>query len=142
MGCGCNKKSSSAGLNVGANPNALGLGTGGENGVARSAVGTRKLAGIPLIQNRNSSDTSAVLNDLIGQTNVPVVKSKSNYNLLDVIKDKFSGNMEYANDDTQRLRNEQCNNCSHKVAGVCTQCGCVIQMKVRYANSSCPLNKW
>lgn len=142
MGCGCNKKTSTAGLDV--SGNTLGLGTGGTTGLSRTSLGTRKLAGIPLIQTRapDTSDTNSVLSHLTADTQVPIVQAKSGYNLLDVIKDKVTGNLEYASDETQQVRLEHCNNCSHKVAGICSQCGCVVQMKVRYANSSCPINKW
>lgn len=79
---------------------------------------------------------------------VPVVNetassnTKHGYNILDVIKDKLTGKLEYAPKDVADFRLGQCHECEHLRIGVCTQCGCIVEFKVRYAQSSCPEGKW
>ena len=35
-----------------------------------------------------------------------------------------------------------CRECTHYKAFICTQCGCVMPIKVKIKGVSCPLNKW
>jgi hypothetical protein len=32
--------------------------------------------------------------------------------------------------------------CEHNVNGVCRKCGCIIQAKVRFTSSQCPIGLW
>jgi hypothetical protein len=65
------------------------------------------------------------------------------YNLLDVIKDEVKGTAEYVSDEKEAERLSICDACPEKtVLGVCGNCGCVLKFKVKYVQSSCPLEKW
>lgn len=35
-----------------------------------------------------------------------------------------------------------CDSCDKRNLGVCTECGCFLEIKVRLPNATCPLNKW
>ena len=71
----------------------------------------------------------------------PVVKS-SGYNILDVLQDKLTGKIKYVPKDVSEFRLGQCHSCEHLKIGLCTQCGCIVEFKTRYEESSCPLGKW
>jgi len=44
--------------------------------------------------------------------------------------------------ETQDKRTQICNSCDSNKLGVCTKCGCIIKLKVKWKISSCPLGKW
>lgn len=69
-------------------------------------------------------------------------QNPSSYNILDVIKDKVTNNLIYVDAEIMRDRLGNCRACSSMTLGMCTECGCIVEFKVRYAKSSCPLNKW
>lgn len=64
---------------------------------------------------------------------------KENVDPLDLLNPK-----NYHNDD--RLSQERlniCHQCPHLMAGaVCSQCGCMMQMKVKLTAAKCPIEKW
>lgn len=35
-----------------------------------------------------------------------------------------------------------CASCENNLLGICKKCGCIIQAKIRIANTSCPINLW
>ncbi len=35
-----------------------------------------------------------------------------------------------------------CGSCDKRNLGICTECGCFLEIKVRLPNAKCPLNKW
>jgi hypothetical protein len=35
-----------------------------------------------------------------------------------------------------------CNECDKRNLGICTECGCFLEAKVRFPNATCPLGKW
>lgn len=35
-----------------------------------------------------------------------------------------------------------CNECNKRSMGICKECGCFLEIKVRLPNAKCPLNKW
>ena len=39
-------------------------------------------------------------------------------------------------------RKEVCETCPKKIAGMCGECGCIIEAKVLIKLESCPINKW
>lgn len=66
------------------------------------------------------------------------------YSIFDVIKDTLSGNVKISPAELSKRRIEICNVCpeNNKVFNVCQKCGCHIPNKVKYEQSTCPLNKW
>ena len=71
---------------------------------------------------------------------VPVVKS--GYNILDVIQDKITGNLKYVDKAVSEARLSQCHSCPSLKIGMCTKCGCIVEFKTRYEQSTCPEGKW
>lgn len=62
-----------------------------------------------------------------------------------VLKGIFSGDAEIiASAEEQRIRQEICNRCKFKDVeqNRCTQCGCDLNMKISFALSDCPIEKW
>jgi hypothetical protein len=39
-------------------------------------------------------------------------------------------------------RKKICDKCEHNGEWFCKKCGCILSVKVRIKNSSCPINKW
>lgn len=35
-----------------------------------------------------------------------------------------------------------CYDCPHRLGGICRECGCVIKLKARDVNETCPLGEW
>lgn len=66
----------------------------------------------------------------------------SSYNILDVIKDKVTNNLIYVDAQVMKDRLALCRGCPSMTLGMCTECGCIVEFKVRYAKSNCPLTKW
>lgn len=64
------------------------------------------------------------------------------YNVFDAAKDLIQGELEYAEESVQSQRLDTCNQCEVKSAGICTACGCVVQLKVKLLKSECPLGMW
>ena len=49
----------------------------------------------------------------------------------------------YSNDEAQeKHRLDICNKCEHFFIEICKKCGCIMPLKVKLKESSCPLNKW
>jgi hypothetical protein len=44
--------------------------------------------------------------------------------------------------ETQEKRKQICSDCEKRKLGICTKCGCIIEMKIRWEISSCPIGKW
>lgn len=44
--------------------------------------------------------------------------------------------------EQQAQRLEACNTCEKRFGFACTMCGCVVALKVKVANSLCPLGRW
>lgn len=104
---------------------------------ALASAATGRLSGVPMMR-RRTDDTQSIA----AQTSLPVAKVSRSYNLLNVVKDTLSGNVEYASDDKAANRLAVCNGCPNQMAGACTKCGCIIKLKVKYEESSCPVGKW
>lgn len=65
------------------------------------------------------------------------------YSIISVIKDYINGNIVYIDKEGEKYRNDICNNCERlSFIKNCKECGCFVKLKVKYYNSSCPLNKW
>jgi hypothetical protein len=45
-------------------------------------------------------------------------------------------------DDFSNDRKSICDQCEHRLAGICTICGCFTNAKVKEKNENCPINKW
>lgn len=45
-------------------------------------------------------------------------------------------------DEIANNRIEICKTCEHYREWFCANCGCILPVKVRIENSSCPINKW
>lgn len=42
----------------------------------------------------------------------------------------------------EQARLAKCNICPHNHMCVCLKCGCLIMLKVKLANTSCPIGRW
>lgn len=76
------------------------------------------------------------------ESSIPVVKSDRRYNLMNVIKDTISGEAQYVSEEKLKSRLAICKACPSLLAGACTKCGCIVQLKAKYEESSCPVDKW
>lgn len=76
------------------------------------------------------------------ENSIPVVKSDRRYNLMNVIKDTISGEAQYVSEEKLKSRLAICKACPSLLAGACTKCGCIVQLKAKYEESSCPVDKW
>jgi hypothetical protein len=45
-------------------------------------------------------------------------------------------------ENEQLKRKQVCRDCEKNKLGVCTKCGCVIKLKVKFEQNQCPLGKW
>lgn len=77
-------------------------------------------------------------NKLIGD-----IMTKS-YSILDVVKDTVKGNVQKSDATLIGERIQMCSECPElkKPLRICGKCGCQVDAKVRYRQSSCPLGKW
>jgi hypothetical protein len=105
------------------------------------AAGTKRLGGIPMLRKRSADSSASATEIAADQTSVPVAK-RSSYNIINVIKDTLTGDVMYADNQMAKNRLEVCHACPHLMAGACTKCGCVVRLKVKYEESSCPIGKW
>jgi hypothetical protein len=66
------------------------------------------------------------------------------YSIFDVIKDTLSGTVKKTSSELSKERIAICNICpeNNKTFNICQRCGCYIPNKVKYEQSTCPLNKW
>ena len=48
----------------------------------------------------------------------------------------------FTNQEEITNRKEICGNCPSSKLGICTECGCLLEAKIRYYQVTCPLNKW
>jgi hypothetical protein len=44
--------------------------------------------------------------------------------------------------DAQRARLETCGRCEHFDGTTCSQCGCIMALKVKFARMECPIGLW
>ena len=98
----------------------------------------------PVQQQPNIADVKLNVGNNINaslEQSVPVVKNVG-YNILDVIQDKITGNLKYVDKDVSNARLAQCHSCPNLKIGMCTKCGCIVEFKTRYEQSSCPEGKW
>jgi hypothetical protein len=49
---------------------------------------------------------------------------------------------EFADENTIKFRRSNCDICEKAKLGICKQCGCVIDFKIRLKSEACPLGKW
>lgn len=75
-------------------------------------------------------------------TEISASDTSDTYNIINVLQDKVRGNLRYVTKDISTKRKNFCISCNHIKIGLCTQCGCVINFKVRYEQSKCPVGKW
>lgn len=70
--------------------------------------------------------------------------SDKKYGVTDIAKDFVLGRVEYVDGATQNKRMDICRECPffNKTLVQCKQCGCFLKAKVKFTNSSCPINKW
>lgn len=72
------------------------------------------------------------------------------YGIGDIIGDALTGNLLYASPETVENRKKVCRLCEHLIppvifnntTGTCGKCGCFIDAKSTFQQSSCPLLKW
>ena len=71
------------------------------------------------------------------------VYKKKTYSILDIIKDYIFGNLVYIDLVGKSKRLNVCNICDRlSITRQCKECGCFVDLKVKYHKSNCPLNKW
>lgn len=58
--------------------------------------------------------------------------------------DLFNANKERVADDLQKERMEICKQCPFfiKTTKQCKKCGCLMELKTRLADATCPIGKW
>jgi hypothetical protein len=44
--------------------------------------------------------------------------------------------------ETSKIRANICNECNKRNFGICTECKCFLEAKIRIPMAKCPLNKW
>ncbi len=88
----------------------------------------------PFIKNIEENNTEPVI----------VKDVKPNYySIFSVIKDYIKGDIVHIDREGEKHRLDICNNCERlSFINSCKECGCFVKLKVKYYNSSCPLNKW
>lgn len=66
------------------------------------------------------------------------------YNAFDAAKDLVTGNLKLASSELAKERMAICDGCEvqNKALHICTACGCVIPVKARLQESSCPMELW
>lgn len=64
------------------------------------------------------------------------------YDVVDVIRDTIGGNVEFSSEEQIELRKAHCVACDKKILGICSECGCIVEVKVKYLWSECPDGKW
>lgn len=66
------------------------------------------------------------------------------YNIFHVIRDFIKGDLKFATKKIAKDRLSICNNCEMRnhTLKICTICGCVISLKVKLKESSCPMDLW
>jgi hypothetical protein len=54
-----------------------------------------------------------------------------------------TGNQFFANLEIQQTRHNICNSCPSLTAlKLCKECGCIVPLKVKLSNATCPVGKW
>jgi hypothetical protein len=68
----------------------------------------------------------------------------SDYNIIHVIKDLVSNNLDVSPDSVVEARNKICEQCEARepITHICTACGCFLPAKVRILKSDCPMELW
>ena len=66
------------------------------------------------------------------------------YNIIDVIKDEIKGTTDILEQPEIQKRKNICHSCPDfkPLTRSCGHCGCFIDMKTRYRQSMCPIDKW
>lgn len=59
-----------------------------------------------------------------------------------IVKNALSGNKTMADDATREHRWSICQACPMLQNDRCTKCGCFMKIKVAFASTKCPLEKW
>ena len=50
--------------------------------------------------------------------------------------------MLFASSEDAKERKVICDNCQSKKMLMCSECGCIIEAKIRWSYSYCPIGKW
>lgn len=66
------------------------------------------------------------------------------YNIIQAIKDLFTGNLVLANKPLIKERTFICSSCEvrNTKLNTCTLCGCFLPAKIKLAKSDCPMGLW
>jgi hypothetical protein len=62
--------------------------------------------------------------------------------LKEIALDAVKGNVQFVTQLDKTRRIDICNVCEFKKLRTCTKCGCLIDLKTKIADTSCPLGKW
>jgi len=67
----------------------------------------------------------------------------SYYGILSIIKDYLTNSIVYIDIVGMQTRKNVCEDCDRlSILRTCKECGCFIDLKVKYAESTCPKDKW
>jgi Family of unknown function (DUF6171) len=66
----------------------------------------------------------------------------TSYTLINVAKDLFTGKLKLASSEIVASRKAICEPCEARNGAICTACGCVLQLKTRLKDSTCPMELW
>lgn len=65
-------------------------------------------------------------------------KKNNSVTPLDLLKPS-----KYSKDEQQMIdRWRICKSCPDLHSGICSHCGCIMKLKVKLSDSSCPIGKW
>lgn len=64
------------------------------------------------------------------------------YNILGVIKDLLTGNLQFVDSQTKNQRMDICNSCEARKLNFCSVCGCYLPAKTKLKKSECPMELW
>jgi len=66
------------------------------------------------------------------------------YKAQDAAKDLILGQAQFSTKEVADARMAVCTTCPNfqKIMRVCSSCGCFLPAKVKFQNSSCPINNW
>ena len=66
------------------------------------------------------------------------------YTAKDALKETLLMSAEFVSPELRKVRMQICQGCPHfkRLMNTCGECGCQMNLKVMYAKSECPKQKW
>jgi len=89
--------------------------------------------------NKGKKISQEVLTEVLQEVDV----KPNYYGILSVIKDYLTNSIVYTDRVGMRSRKKLCEDCDRlSKIRTCKECGCFIDLKVKYSQSTCPKGKW